>query len=105
MEILLERVLDGRRILAHVHASKPLRSDAPVALPGGVEARFIGRHDDLFELELSTDPLAYFEHHGSMPLPPYIERRAEADDATALSDDLRARARRSRRADGRFAFR
>ena len=51
VEILLERVLGGNRILAHVHASKPLRPDAPVALPGGVEARYIGRHEDLFELE------------------------------------------------------
>lgn len=82
VEILLERVLDGRRILAHAHASKPLRSDVPVALPGGVTAHYVGRRDDLFELELSTDPLQYFEQHGSMPLPPYIERPAEADDVT-----------------------
>ncbi|MET0534625.1 MAG: tRNA preQ1(34) S-adenosylmethionine ribosyltransferase-isomerase QueA [Steroidobacter sp.] len=82
VEILLERVLGGSRILAHVHASKPLRADAPVALPGGVEARYIGRHDDLFELELSAEPLEYFQNHGAMPLPPYIERSAEADDAT-----------------------
>src|SRR4030095_6832030 len=81
VEILLERVLEGRRILAHAHASKPSRSDAPVALPGGVYAHYIGRRDDLFELELSTDPLPYFEQHGSMPLPPYIEREAEAEDA------------------------
>ncbi len=82
VEILLERVLDERRILAHAHASKPLRSDVPVALPGGAQATYIGRRDDLYELELSTDPLPYFEQHGSMPLPPYIERAAEADDAT-----------------------
>src|SRR5512138_1012184 len=82
VEILLERVLDGRRILAHAHASKPLRSDVPVSLPGGAQATYIGRRDDLFELELSTDPLSYFERHGSMPLPPYIDRAAEADDAT-----------------------
>ena len=82
VEILLERVLGGNRILAHVHASKPLRSDAPVALPGGVEARYLGRHEDLFELELSAEPLDYFQRHGAMPLPPYIERTAGADDAT-----------------------
>jgi S-adenosylmethionine:tRNA ribosyltransferase-isomerase len=81
VEILLERVLEGRRILAHAHASKPLRSDVPVALPGGAQARYIGRREDLFELELSTDPLPYFQQYGSMPLPPYIARDAEADDA------------------------
>src|SRR5688572_12215597 len=82
VEILLERVLDGNRILAHVHSSKPLRAEAPVALPGGVEARFIARHEDLFELQLSAEPLEYFQRYGAMPLPPYIERSAEADDAT-----------------------
>src|SRR5262245_18354598 len=82
VEILLERVLEGRRILAHAQASKPLRSDTPVELPGGAQAHYIGRRDDLYELELSTDPLPYFEQYGSMPLPPYIERAAEADDAT-----------------------
>lgn len=81
VEILLERVLDERRILAHVHASKPLRSEAPVQLPGQVEARFIGRQGDLFELELSADPLAYFQTHGAMPLPPYIDRDTEIDDS------------------------
>jgi S-adenosylmethionine:tRNA ribosyltransferase-isomerase len=82
VEILLERVLEGRRVLAHVHASKPLRSDVPVALPGGIQAHYVGRRDDLFELELSADPLPYFERHGSMPLPPYIEREPQAEDAT-----------------------
>lgn len=81
VEILLERVLDGRRILAHVGSSKPLRAEAPIALPGGVEARFIQRHEDLFELELSADPLSYFERHGAMPLPPYITRHSDTDDA------------------------
>lgn len=82
VEILLERILERRRILAHVHASKALRPEIPVLLPGSVEARFIARHEDLFELELSTEPLAYFERYGAMPLPPYIERTAESDDAT-----------------------
>ena len=82
VEILLERILDERRILAHVHASKALRAEVPITLPGEVEARFIQRHDDLFELELSVEPLAFFERHGSMPLPPYIERAPENDDAS-----------------------
>ena len=82
VEILLERLLGERRILAHVHSSKALRAEVPVALPGGAEARFVARHDDLFELELDREPLAYFQAHGSMPLPPYIERSAELDDAT-----------------------
>lgn len=82
VELLLERVLGANRILAHVRASKPLRPDVPIDLPGGVQARFISRREDLFELELSQEPLAYFLAHGSMPLPPYIERSATAEDVT-----------------------
>jgi S-adenosylmethionine:tRNA ribosyltransferase-isomerase len=33
-------------------------------------------------LELNVDPLEFFERHGSMPLPPYIERPTEEEDAT-----------------------
>ena len=51
-------------------------------LPGGVEARFVERRGDLFVLELTTEPLAFFEAHGAMPLPPYIERASDTDDAT-----------------------
>jgi S-adenosylmethionine:tRNA ribosyltransferase-isomerase len=35
----------------------------------------------LFELQLSVEPLEYFQRHGAMPLPPYIDRSAEVDDA------------------------
>jgi S-adenosylmethionine:tRNA ribosyltransferase-isomerase len=80
VEILLERILDNRRILAQVGSSKPLRPDVPVQLISGVEARFIARHDDLFELELNVDAAAFFQAHGEMPLPPYIERPVEPED-------------------------
>ena len=82
VEVLLERVLGPRRILAHVNSSKALRGDVAVNLPGAVTATFIARHEDLFELELSAEPLEYFERYGAMPLPPYIDRAAEADDAS-----------------------
>ena len=83
VEILLERVLEGRRILAHVHASKPLRSDVPVALPGGVEAQ-LHRVAATICSSSSSAPIRCrtSNSYGSMPLPPYIERAAEADDAT-----------------------
>lgn len=81
VEILLERILDGRRILAQVGSSKPLRTGVPVQLPGNVEAKLVERYDDLFELELSTDAKDFFLQYGEMPLPPYIEREVESADA------------------------
>jgi len=79
-EILLERILGGGRILAQVRASKGLRPGTRVALPGGAVARAIGRHADLQELEIDRDALGYFEAHGSVPLPPYVGRAADAAD-------------------------
>ncbi len=81
VEIMMERILDDHRILAHVNASKPLRADAPIQLTGGVTATLVGRDDDLFELQLNHDPLSFFLQHGALPLPPYIERAAEHADA------------------------
>ena len=80
VEIVLERVLGARRILAQVGTSKSLRPDVPVLLPGGVEARLAGRQDDMFVLDLSADATAFFQEHGVMPLPPYIARDAELSD-------------------------
>jgi len=81
VEILLERVLDGGRVLAQVRASKALKPGGEVVLPGGVTAICVERHDDLFELELGTDAEKYFIEHGRMPLPPYIEHVPVAEDA------------------------
>jgi S-adenosylmethionine:tRNA ribosyltransferase-isomerase len=80
IELLLERVLGAREALVHARSSKPLRSGAAVALPGGQRARMIGREGELFHLEFSGDVLEFFETHGAVPLPPYIERAPEAAD-------------------------
>jgi len=79
-ELLLERILDTRRILAQARASKGLRPGARISLPGGASAIAVARRGELHELELDRDALAYFEAHGSMPLPPYIAREAGAPD-------------------------
>jgi S-adenosylmethionine:tRNA ribosyltransferase-isomerase len=80
IEFLLERVLCAREALVHARASKALKSGAAVALPGGHRARMIGRDGELFHVEFSSDVLEFFETHGAVPLPPYIERASEAAD-------------------------
>ncbi len=79
-ELLLERILDGRRILAQARASKGLKPGTRIELPGGASAVAIERRGDLHELELDREALPYFEAHGSVPLPPYVAREAEASD-------------------------
>ncbi|MCU0976729.1 MAG: tRNA preQ1(34) S-adenosylmethionine ribosyltransferase-isomerase QueA [Steroidobacteraceae bacterium] len=80
VELLLERILDGRRFLALARASKPFRPGAAIALPGGATATVTGRVEDMVEFQLDRDPVSYFEAHGEVPLPPYIERPAGEDD-------------------------
>lgn len=80
VELLLERTLPGRRFLALARASKGFRAGMVVLLPGGAVATVTGRSDDLVELELDRDPGPYFEAHGEVPLPPYIERSAAETD-------------------------
>jgi S-adenosylmethionine:tRNA ribosyltransferase-isomerase len=40
----------------------------------------LGREHDLYRLQFSCPVLAYFEAHGQMPLPPYVEREPDAAD-------------------------
>jgi len=79
-ELLLERVLDARRILAQARASKGLRAGTMIVLPAGAIATVIARRGDWYELALDRDALAYFEAEGSVPLPPYLGRAAEETD-------------------------
>jgi S-adenosylmethionine:tRNA ribosyltransferase-isomerase len=79
-ELLLERILDARRILAQARASKGVKPGTRIELPAGAVAVTIARQGDLWELELDRDALPYFEAHGSVPLPPYLARPPDAED-------------------------
>ena len=80
VEILLERALDANTALVHARASKGLKPGAVVTLPGGCRARMLGRDGELFRLHFSLPVLPYFEAHGAMPLPPYLDRAEEPED-------------------------
>ena len=81
VEILLERLLDERRVLAQLRASKQLRSESTVALlddEGREAARVtvLGRHGEFYELGFAEGvrALDVIRSIGHMPLPPYIDR-------------------------------
>jgi S-adenosylmethionine:tRNA ribosyltransferase-isomerase len=80
VELLLERALTPDTALVHVRASKGLKEGAVVKLAAGESARMLGRENELFVLKFSCDVIAFFQVHGQMPLPPYIDRTAEAAD-------------------------
>ena len=76
IELLIERLLEGRRILTQCRASKPPKPEQRLHLEGGVMARVVGRRGDWYEVELLTDRpvIDVLRDIGHMPLPPYITR-------------------------------
>ena len=75
VEVLVERVLDEHRVLAHIRASKSPKPGNVLILEGKAKAIMVARHDTLFELEFdrSENVLDILNDVGHMPLPPYID--------------------------------
>jgi len=82
LEVLVERVLDDSRVLAHVRCSKSPKIDSEIILENSVKATMIARHGALFELKIHSDKtvLQVLDDIGHMPLPPYIDRPDEDSD-------------------------
>jgi S-adenosylmethionine:tRNA ribosyltransferase-isomerase len=82
LEILIERILDNKRLLAQIRASHAPKVGTDIILENAIQFHVIARRDDLFELENTSDvPLfELLEQYGHMPLPPYITRDDETLD-------------------------
>jgi S-adenosylmethionine:tRNA ribosyltransferase-isomerase len=84
LELLIERVLQGREVVAHMKVSKKPPVGTTLSMDGGFTATLTGRWPDaqgtLFRFELSGDPYTLMEHHGHVPLPPYITHTDSAED-------------------------
>lgn len=79
LEVLVERMLDEKSILAHVRCSKSPKPGTTILVGENDEysAQMVARHDALFELKFNSDKtvLEILEEIGHMPLPPYIDRQ------------------------------
>ncbi|WP_392432044.1 tRNA preQ1(34) S-adenosylmethionine ribosyltransferase-isomerase QueA [Yersinia sp. HM-2024] len=84
LEVLVERVLDDHRVLAHVKASKAPKPGTELLLGDdeSIHATMMARHDTLFELRFDDerDVFTILDAVGHMPLPPYIDRPDEDAD-------------------------
>ncbi|MCW8328023.1 tRNA preQ1(34) S-adenosylmethionine ribosyltransferase-isomerase QueA [Photobacterium sp. SDRW27] len=84
LEVLVERMLDDKSILAHVRASKSPKPGNELLLGENDEyqAEMVARHDALFEIRFNSEKtvLEILEDVGHMPLPPYIDRPDEDAD-------------------------
>lgn len=82
VEVMVERVIDQHRAIAHVRANKSPKAGGQLILEGDIHATVIARHDTLFEIVFQHTLSVYelLEQFGHIPLPPYIEREdTEAD--------------------------
>jgi S-adenosylmethionine:tRNA ribosyltransferase-isomerase len=82
VEILVERILDGPLVLAHLKASKAPKPGTEIILSDEHIVEVTGREGDLFLLQFADgeSPLSIIEALGEMPLPPYIRRSTEDED-------------------------
>lgn len=95
LELLIERVLGGNQVAAHLRVSKkPTIGDTVslISAPGHsdhLSATLLGRWPDadgpMFRFVLSNDagddPFTLMARHGHVPLPPYITHSDSAEDA------------------------
>ena len=89
LELLIERVLPGHEVVAHMKVSKKPLVGSQLYMAGGTRGGFtatlLGRWPDangpLFHLKLSDEPHMLMERHGHVPLPPYITHTDSEEDA------------------------
>ena len=80
VEILVERLLDESEVLAQVRASKSPQPGTHLWLEEAIDVEVLGRVDDFYHLRFPGYAADLLERHGRLPLPPYIERKADAPD-------------------------
>ena len=82
VEVLVERVLDSRTVLAQVRASKSPKPGNVIRLADAFNVTTGERAGEFFTLTFDGDVFDLIEQHGRLPLPPYIEHDADAFDET-----------------------
>ena len=82
--MLFRSVLDNHTALAHIRSSKSPKPGTKLIFEGDIRTVMIERADELFCLCFEGEKTVYelLEQNGHLPLPPYIERAAGADDDT-----------------------
>jgi len=82
VEILIERLLDTKRALVHLRASKSPKAGTQIILEQQIALKVVGKTNNLFEVEFCSDkPILEILHLiGHIPLPPYMNRADELSD-------------------------
>jgi len=82
IEVLVERVLDEHRVLAHIRSSKSPSAGRRLLLENTLDVEVLDRQGSLFELYFHVESTVTdaLERYGRLPLPPYIERDVDKED-------------------------
>ncbi|HLQ24910.1 MAG TPA: tRNA preQ1(34) S-adenosylmethionine ribosyltransferase-isomerase QueA [Acidiferrobacterales bacterium] len=82
IEVLIERLLDLRRALVQIRASKPPRPGDRLHFQDDIRAQVLAREGEFFQLKFEVEPplAEVLARIGHIPLPPYIVRAEEAHD-------------------------
>lgn len=78
-EILVERIEADTEALCQVAVSKPLKSDRTLDCCGQT-VTVIAREGEFYRLRFDRPVLEFLDEFGSVPLPPYIRRKAHESD-------------------------
>jgi S-adenosylmethionine:tRNA ribosyltransferase-isomerase len=94
VQALVERVLPGHEVLAHLRASKSPKPGSWLRFADAFDAEVLGRagpDDALFQLRFPADPLGLLQAHGHVPLPPYISHEDAPEDEARYQTVFAAR--------------
>jgi S-adenosylmethionine:tRNA ribosyltransferase-isomerase len=83
VELLVERILDEKRILAQLRASKSPTAGQFLFFAEGVRFQVLHHHERFYELHYEgkfSTILEALETIGQIPLPPYMQRKPEEED-------------------------
>ncbi len=83
VEVLVERILDSKRILVQLRVSKTPRIGDVLFFPQDIQLQLSARTPQFFELRYDGDDRTVLEiiaAIGQIPLPPYMDRAAEPAD-------------------------
>jgi S-adenosylmethionine:tRNA ribosyltransferase-isomerase len=84
VEVMVERVLDDRHVLAVIRASHAPKPDSKLLLADAIPATVIAHEHEFYTLcfEHERTVTELLECYGQLPLPPYITRPATLADET-----------------------
>jgi len=82
VEVLIERIQDDYRAIAHVKASKTPKPGSLISFEQGFQCEVLGRAGDLFQVRFLGDLgiAQILAQIGHIPLPPYIARQDDGAD-------------------------